>query len=225
LIRFLYEFSFYNSGYLLILDAAEGQGTTNLHVRLVLTILLPMMTIDIRPLEKTELHRFQLFPFGTMETHRRRFDLQQVGKLVFLVAWWDDLPVGQVLLNWIGGDGSGVPPQIRESPEVSSLFVTQSYRRMGIATQLLDVAEHMTYAHGYDQMGLCVAETNRGAQHLYAQRGYHDSGWPPYLARGTYINQSGNRRKWEEMRLYLVKSLGEARSMTETGDEKKQAAD
>ena len=145
--------------------------------------------------------------------------MQQIGKLVFLVAWWDDLPVGQVLLNWIGGDASGVPPQIRELPEVSSLFVMQSYRRMGIATRLLDVAEHMTFVHGHDQMGLCVAETNRGAQKLYAQRGYYDSGWPPYLAQGVYTDASGNRRKWEEKRLYLIKDLGE------TDRERKHAAD
>lgn len=193
-----------------------------MHAGLVLTILLSMIKIDIRPLEKAELHRFQFFPFGTMETHRKRFEMQQIGKLVFLVAWWDDLPVGQVLLNWIGGDASGVPPQMRPSPEVSSLFVTKSYRRTGIATRLLEVAEHMTYAHGYNEMGLCVAETNAGAQKLYAQRGYSDSGWPPYLARGVYTDSSGSRREWEEKRLYLVKVLGEAGSV---GDEKKQAAD
>jgi GNAT superfamily N-acetyltransferase len=196
-----------------------------LHARLQLTILLLMMTIDIRPLEETELHRFHFFPFGTMETHRRRFGLQQVGKLVFLVAWWEDLPVGQVLLNWMGGDSSGVPPQIRELPEVSSLFVSKSYRRIGVASQLLDVAEHMTYAHGHDQIGLCVAETNRGAQRLYIQRGYRDRGWPPYLASGSYVAQSGERRNWEEMRVYWVKALGEVGSKTDNGDEKKQAVD
>lgn len=182
-----------------------------------------MIKIDIRPLEKTELHRFQFFPFGKMETHRRRFGLQQVGKLVFLVAWWDDLPVGQVLLNWVGGDSSGVPPQIRELPEVSSLFVNKSYRRKGIASRLLDVAEHMTYAHGHDQIGLCVAETNRGAQRLYIQRGYRDSGWPPYLASGSYVDKSGGRRRWEEMRVYWIKDLGEMDFREEDG--KKQAAD
>jgi GNAT superfamily N-acetyltransferase len=195
--------------------------TANLHGCLVLTILLAMTKTDIRPLEKTELNRFQFFPFGTMETHRRGFELQRVGKLVFLVAWLADQPVGQVLLNWIGGDGSGVPPQIRELPEVSSLFVTQSCRRMGVATQLLDVAEHMTYAHAYDQIGLCVAQTNLGAQSLYALRGYSDCGWPPYLARGTFVNKSGHRREWEETRLYWVKTLGEAPSKTEADDKKK----
>jgi len=184
-----------------------------------------MMRIDIRPLDKTELHRFQFFPFATMETHRRRYDLQEVGKLVFLVAWWDDLPVGQVLLNWIGGDASAVPPQIRALPEVSSLFVTQAYRRQGVATQLLDVAEHMTYAHNYDQIGLCVAETNRGAQRLYARRGYRDCGWPSYLARGCYVDPSGKQREWEERRLYLVKSLHEADIEKDFGEAKKNAAD
>lgn len=168
-----------------------------------------MITIDIRPMEKTELHRMQFFPFARMETHRRRFELQEMGKLVFLVAWWDDLPVGQVLLNWRGGDASGVPPQVRPLPEVSSLFVTRAYRRTGIATQLLNVAEQMTFAHGYDRVGLCVAETNAGAQRLYLNRGYHDSGWPPYLARGTYTDPSGNLRSWEETRVYWVKILNE----------------
>lgn len=159
-----------------------------------------------------------------METHRRRFELQEAGKLVFLMAWWDEVPVGQVLLNWVGGDASGVPPQIRELPEVSSLFVTKSYRRKGIATQLLDVAERMAFAHGYDEIGLCVAETNLGAQRLYTRRGYSDSGWPPYLARGTYTNSSGNRQRWEEMRVYWVKPLTSQCVMNDSTDEKRDAA-
>jgi len=183
-----------------------------------------MIQIDIRPLEKNELHRLQFFPFSKMETHRRRFELQEAGKLVFLMAWWDDVPVGQVLLNWVGGDASGVPPQIRELPEVSSLFVSKSYRRMGIATQLLDVAERMTFSHGYDEMGLCVAETNLGAQRLYTQRGYADAGWLPYLARGMYTDSSGNQCRWEEIRVYWVKSLTSQSVMHDSEDEKRDAA-
>ncbi|MDA0708950.1 MAG: GNAT family N-acetyltransferase [bacterium] len=163
---------------------------------------------DIRPLEEAELPRFESFPFGSMDTHKRRFGMQVSGKLVFLVAWQMDRPVGQVLLNWVGGDGSGVPPQVREWPEVSSLFVTPAYRRKGIASQMLDMAEQMTYAHGHNHVGLCVAEANRSAQILYARRGYRDIGWPPYLARGFFTNEKGQRCTWEESRGFLLKQLG-----------------
>ena len=164
-------------------------------------------TIDIRPLEKDELHRLHNFPFSKMETHRRRFGLQQTGKLIFLIAWWRDLPVGQALLNWQGGDASAVPPQIRAHPEVASLFVTPFYRRSGIATQLLDTVERIAFAHEYDHIGLCLWVDNHHARTLYEQRGYQLKDAKPYIARGSYIDKRGLRRNWEEHRIYMVKNL------------------
>lgn len=165
------------------------------------------MTFDIRPLEEAEIYRLYDFPFAHIETHRRRFALQEAGKLVFLMAWWQELPVGQVLLNWEGGDASGVPPQWREGPEVSSLFVSPSHRRLGVATQLLTMAEQMSFVHAYNQIGLCVRVDNLPAMTLYGQLGYRDSGMSPYQARGRYTDRMGNQHTWEETRIFLVKSL------------------
>ena len=180
------------------------------------------MKINIRSLESSEVHRLQHLPFARMETHRRRFALQESGKLIFLVAWWGNLPVAQALLNWQGGDASGVPPQIRPWPEVSSLFVSSSYRRLGIASLLLDASEQIAFQHGYDNIGLCVYVDNQPALNLYERREYKDAGWEPYLARGTYIDPKGYERDWEETRIYLLKSLVSSPSSGEMSGERQQ---
>ena len=165
------------------------------------------MDIDIRSLKSSEVSLLRYLPFGRKETHRRRFALQESGRLIFFVAWWGNLPVAQVLLNWKGGDASGVPPQVRPWPEVSSLFVHPDYRRMGIASRLLDVSEQITFQRGYENIGLCVHAANQPALNLYARRGYKDAGWEPYLARGVYIDSNGGQSNWRELRVYLLKSL------------------
>lgn len=165
------------------------------------------MTFDIHPLKKSELYCLHDFPFAHMETHRRRFAMQETGRLIFLMAWWQDLPIGQALLNWEGGDASGIPIQVRDGPEVSSLFVSPSYRRLGVATQLLIMSEQISFAHGHNQIGLCVSVDNMPARTLYEQLGYQESGMPPYCARGSYTNHLGNQQHWEETRIFLVKPL------------------
>lgn len=167
------------------------------------------MKIDIRSLKSSEVSRLRYLPFSRKETQRRRFALQESGRLIFYVAWWGNWPVAQVLLNWEGGDASGVPPQVRPWPEASSLFVHPDYRRMGIASRLLDVCERVTLKRGYENIGLCVHVGNQPALNLYARRGYRDAGWEPYLARGVYFDTNGGRSNWRELRVYLIKSLGE----------------
>lgn len=182
------------------------------------------MKISVRSLKESELHLLQYLPFAQMETHRRRFALQESGKLIFWVAWWGNLPVAQALLNWEGGDASGVPPQLRPWPEVSSLYVTKSYRRKGIASRLLDMSEQVTFKQGYDNIGLCVHVNNQGALHLYAQRGYRDAGWEPYIARGTYTDSNGRQRGWEETRTYLLKPLNASFGSASTSDNRQENA-
>ena len=165
------------------------------------------MEIDIRALKSSEVSRLRYLPFGRKETQRRRFALQESGKLIFFVAWCGNLPVAQVLLNWKGGDAAGVPPQVRPWPEVSSLFVHPEYRRMGIASRLLDMCERITFQRGYENIGLCVHVANQPALNLYARRGYKDAGWDPYLALGVYSDANGHHGNWRELRVYLIKSL------------------
>ena len=161
------------------------------------------MKINIRSLKSSEVELLQYLPFAQMETHRRRFALQESGKLIFLVAWWGNLPVAQALLNWQGGDAAGVPPQVRPWPEVSSLYVAKSYRRKGVASRLLDVSEQITSERAYANIGLCVHIRNQPALNLYARRGYRDAGWDSYQARGVYTDANGYQREWEETELKI----------------------
>lgn len=56
-------------------------------------------------------------------------------------------------------------------------------------------------------IGLAVSAENVRARALYAGHGYVDSGISPFLAGGTYLDRSGQRRSWEEVCVYLRKRL------------------
>lgn len=162
---------------------------------------------EIRPLTEAELDLLKHLPFSHPDTHRRRFGLQQRGKLVFLVAWQSRMPVGQVLLQWRGGDNAAIQPKPRPYPEISSLFVAPEYRLKGTATQLIDTAEAIARQKGHTHIGLCVANNNGPARSLYKRLQYKDAGWGEYRARGVYIEQNGSQQTWEETRIYLTKAL------------------
>ncbi|MCZ6636365.1 MAG: GNAT family N-acetyltransferase [bacterium] len=162
---------------------------------------------EIRPLVEEELDLLKYLPFSHPDTHRRRFGLQKRGKLVFLIAWQSRIPVGQVLLQWQGGDNAAIQPKPRPYPEIASLFVAPEYRLKGIATQLIDTAEAIARQRGYTHIGLCVATDNGSARSLYKRLQYKDAGRGEYRARGISINRDGSQQTWEEIRIYLTKAL------------------
>ena len=163
--------------------------------------------IAVTPLAKAELSLLEQLPFARPETHRRRFDMQQHGDLVFLVAWQATLPLGQALLIWEGGDRAAVIPRKIGPPEIASVFVAPLHRRKGVATRLLNTAEAVAKARGFSQICISVSIFNTPARTLYRKLQYADAGYGEYLARGIYTDPQGRQRTWEETRVYLIKDL------------------
>ena len=163
--------------------------------------------IEIRRLKRNEVELLKGLPFSRHEYQRRRFLKQQAGELIFLAAWDNKLPVGQVLLQWRGGDLAAVRPQVRTCPEITTLYVSPNYRQRGIATQLLDKAESFAAEYGHRLIGLSVAVDNIAARALYERQNYEDSGKGDYTARGSFVDTDGRSQSWEETRMYLTKRL------------------
>lgn len=59
-----------------------------------------------------------------------------------------------------------------DTPIIYQLFVEESARQQGVASQLMDIAEQTARENGANELLLCVAPDNAAARALYEKRGY-----------------------------------------------------
>jgi ribosomal protein S18 acetylase RimI-like enzyme len=60
----------------------------------------------------------------------------------------------------------------KKYPYIANLAVSNSYRRKGVATQLIVKCEQISYSWGFKQINLHVLEDNEKAKNLYLRNGY-----------------------------------------------------
>lgn len=163
-----------------------------------------MTNLHIRPITDSELPLLERhLPFGDVNKHRRRLTQQRAGDVCYLIAWLGDSPVGHILIKW---SGALEQPSLDGCPDLEDLFVAPSHRRHGIGLQLLMAAEHDARQRGYSRIGLGVGIENQPAQALYRQRGYDPYG-ESYTVRGNEQTTEEATHTWEEICIYLIKSL------------------
>ena len=169
-------------------------------------------TIIIKPAEASQLeileHEFSPVTFS--KPHYRRYEVQQRGKGVYLIAWHNRTPVGHFLLRWSGPDDARVRRYIdvvqRAFLEAGATGV--AFRRKGVATALIREAERLAKEHGCTHIGLSVGSTdNPDAKRLYETLGYVDWGHGDFLISWEYIDRGGNRGTESEIVTYLHKVL------------------
>lgn len=166
--------------------------------------------VEIRPLAGEEIGLLDWYmACGPPEKHRERFARQRKGKVVYLVAWYENLPVGHVLLKWDGSTDKPMVSELDSCPDVEDLFVSPDNRSRGIGSQLMDAVENLTKRQGYSRVGLGVGIENVRACSLYERRGYEDSGFGEYRESGRYVDENGREQSWEETCIYLIKQLEE----------------
>ncbi len=152
----------------------------------------------------------QHLPYGPPEKHAERLKRQEKGEVTYLVAWYDGVPVGHALLKWRGATEAHLVSHFQGScPDVEDLLVDRRYRSRGIGTQLLQAAERLVADSGFRQIGLAVDTRNKGAHNLYKRLGFRSIGLPPHHERGEYVDQNGRPASWEEVCIYMVKTLND----------------
>lgn len=113
----------------------------------------------------------------------------------WLVAWENDVPVGHAHLDWR-----------KDPPEVQGVFVAESHRRRGIASQLSWAAEDLVRGRGFDRIALDVDVDNTAARGLYEKLGYRERGTPPRRVHGK-IMLRGRPFSFDAVLIDLVKEL------------------
>jgi len=171
---------------------------------------LARLAVEIKPVAEEELgllERHIGFDWAAPGKHRERFARQQEGKVVYLLAWHGNLPVGHVLVQWQGTTDDPILSQLVDCPNLEDLFVAPDYRSRGVGSQLLEASEALAKRKWYSRIGLGVAIDNPRARSLYQRQGYNDAGFREYTTGGHYVDRDGQDKTWEEVCKYLIKQL------------------
>lgn len=168
--------------------------------------------ITIKPAEKSQLETLEreFSPGSRSKHHYRRYEVQERGEGVYLIAWHDDIPVGHFLLRWSGPDDALVMSHIdvARSAYLQDGGTRTEYRRRGVATALIREGEQLAREKGCTQIGLSVGSTdNPNAKRLYENLGYVDWGHGDYFISWEYVDRDGNTRTESEMITYMCKPL------------------
>ncbi len=168
------------------------------------------IAVEIRPLTTEELGIVEVqvnFDWAAHQKHRERLGRQDEGRAIYLVAWCGNIPVGHVLLEWSGTTDEPMRSQLAHCPNLEDLFVAPKYRSKGVGSRLLQEAEARAKKECYPHIGLGVAVDNTSARRLYQRQGYVDAGFGEYKTGGSYVDQEGMERTWEEICCYFVKQI------------------
>lgn len=108
---------------------------------------------------------------GANRIHERLYARQLAGDATYLIAWRDEVPVGNGLVRWRDEHA-----KLAGIPEISNLGVVAELRGRGIGTALVRAAEDAVRGRGHPRVSIAVGDDNPDAERLYLRLGYADSG-------------------------------------------------
>ena len=168
-----------------------------------------MLVPHIKPLVEGEIPLLDshLDPERLAGRHGERLAQQRDGRLTYLIAWLDGIPIGHTMARWTGATDTFVAERISGCAHIEDLFVMPELRSLGIGTRILAHAEGLAVERGFTRIGLAVGIDNPRARALYERLDYADTGFGAFEIGGRYRNARGEQREWREVCEYLVKQL------------------
>ena len=134
-----------------------------------------------------------------------RLQDQSAGKCVSLTAVYKGLPAGyvSVYLTGLGGAFSG-----EGLPEIVDFSVLEKYRRKGIGSKLMDVAEEIAgqYANTV-WLGVGLHSGYGSAQRMYVKRGYIPDGTGVWYRNKPCAQYETEIENDDDLVLFLSKKL------------------
>lgn len=122
----------------------------------------------------------------------------------FLLALDGDELVGRLVIRWAGTKDDEIHELVPNTPNISLVRTREDQRRRGVGASLMQSAENLARAQGYEQVGLGVALDNEAARRLYQRLGYEDWGHGMYEHTRQMHDPNGGTTQSE---IYLVKKL------------------
>ena len=141
---------------------------------------------------------------ASIEKYLRRIEDQKLGKAISLVAEYSEKPVGYINIypnnTWGAFGGKGYP-------EIVDFAVLEKYRKQGLGTILMDIAEEIaaTYADVV-YLGVGLHSGYGSAQRMYVKRGYIPDGSGVWY-QDKICKPYGECKNDDDLVLYLSKKL------------------
>lgn len=144
---------------------------------------------------------------GTSGFHHRRYERQLAGEVIYLIAWLDGAPVGNLCLILGGPESAEAREGLPVGPEINAFDVIPALRNQGIGSSLITTAERRARDLGHTATVLGVEVNNDAAHRLYERLGYQD--WPHGQTCDSYIwtDDAGNEHEQEETVVWMQKRL------------------
>ena len=139
--------------------------------------------------------------------YARRLAAQDHDELVQAVAWFDQVPAGRGMVLFPEHEEFSTSAVREGCAEVRDVFVVRTRRRLGVATELMEVLESAVRSRGMQRVGLSVGldEEAAPARALYERLGYrHAHG--PFVSSTSLIGDEGPVAVGAVMD-YLIKDL------------------
>ena len=84
---------------------------------------------------------------------------------------------GEVVAGYVGSQS------VMDEADMMNIAVSPTYRRMGVATKLMDALQTQLLKRGVGKLSLEVRKSNTAAISLYLQNGFHQVGLRPNYYR------------------------------------------
>ncbi|OAS84219.1 MULTISPECIES: GNAT family N-acetyltransferase [Metabacillus] len=166
--------------------------------------------LEIKAAEESQLDLLvsQFSPDNPMWQYNR-YDVQKRGEGLYLIAWNDKIPIGHFLLRWSGPQDTFVTEKIDITYRafLEAGLTKDKYRRMGVATAIVQEAERLSKEKRCTHIGLEVGIENSEAKRLYEKLGYKDLGFGEFPISWEYIDSNGNKGTETEIVIFMQKIL------------------
>jgi GNAT superfamily N-acetyltransferase len=129
----------------------------------------------------TEHFRIRTLQDSEVDTVSRHLGLARLyqGDGDYLVAWFEEIPVGHAYLTRTN------PPQLQD------VEVLSTFRRRGVAHELVAAVEATAKARGARSLRLSVSARDPDVQRLYRSLGFVDVGIAPLTVHGVVNIRTG----------------------------------
>ncbi len=143
-----------------------------------------------------------------LEFHQKRFQDQEKGDSIHLIAWLDGTPVGHLSLKFNGADEEYVKSRLGMVPELNAIGVDPpKMRSKGIGRKLIAEAENICREKGFEKVGLAVGVENKKAKKLYEALEYRDAEVGGFDIFWHETQEDGTKFKMTDRCIYMIKNL------------------
>ena len=142
-------------------------------------------------------------------TFRREWLISQqaAGRLDYIAAWCQGLPVGQGIILWEGYVISALAEEFPRTPVIRSVEVHERYRGHGIGSSIVAELEARARIRGAIFVSLGVMPGNASAESLWRHLGYVDWGKGIFNATSIYEDAGGQEVTRQERFIPMRKRL------------------